>query len=234
MGGARPPPFTITTITYKVVVYTLQLRGQIHSLYFYSTPICTLCSTLYTISPPVNKVWPSSHTITHTHSHNNMGFHFLFKAELDLARIATPLGRGKRGFSFQKSVYRPRFLFILPPSQSRIEYSISLKFGFSLFPRNSTANSFRFVNVIIQNNIFKVFTVLSVPLRVYRVFSHAREGAKKVGLEVHPSFSNLSFFPATVSKIGKELTKSRSWGEGRGLVDLVEEHPVHLSGSCYK
>ncbi len=35
-GG--PPPFTISTITCKV-----QLIGPIHSLYFYSTPICTMC-----------------------------------------------------------------------------------------------------------------------------------------------------------------------------------------------
>jgi hypothetical protein len=31
-GGARPPLFAIVTITYKVVVYTLQLKGQIYSL----------------------------------------------------------------------------------------------------------------------------------------------------------------------------------------------------------
>jgi hypothetical protein len=32
-GGARPTPYTISTITYKAVVYinTLQLIGQIHS-----------------------------------------------------------------------------------------------------------------------------------------------------------------------------------------------------------
>jgi hypothetical protein len=34
------PLFTLVTITYKDAV--LQLRGQIHSLYFISTPICTL------------------------------------------------------------------------------------------------------------------------------------------------------------------------------------------------
>ncbi len=41
-GGARPSSFTKSTITYKVVVYTLHLRGHIHSPHFYSTPICTL------------------------------------------------------------------------------------------------------------------------------------------------------------------------------------------------
>ncbi len=41
-GGARPPPFTLPTITSKVVVYTRQLRGQIHSYYFSSTSMCTL------------------------------------------------------------------------------------------------------------------------------------------------------------------------------------------------
>ncbi len=59
-----------------------------------------------------------------------------------------------------------------------------------------------------------------------------------MGPEVHPSGSNVSFFPATVIKIkSKELTKSKSWkggGEGWGQVDLVEEHPIHLGDSCYK
>jgi hypothetical protein len=41
-GGACPPPFSISTLMYKVVLCTLQLRGQIHSSYFYSTPVCTL------------------------------------------------------------------------------------------------------------------------------------------------------------------------------------------------
>jgi len=40
-GGARPSPFTISSITCKVAEYTLHLRGQIHSPYFYSTSICT-------------------------------------------------------------------------------------------------------------------------------------------------------------------------------------------------
>ncbi len=44
-GGARPPSLTPSTITSKVVVY-IQLRGQIHSLYFFSTPICALCLCL--------------------------------------------------------------------------------------------------------------------------------------------------------------------------------------------
>ncbi len=45
MGGAGPPSFTLSTITSKVVVY-IQLKGQIHSPYFFSTPICTLCLCL--------------------------------------------------------------------------------------------------------------------------------------------------------------------------------------------
>ncbi len=40
--GARPPPVTISTITYKVVVYVL-LKEQIHSPISTSSPICTLC-----------------------------------------------------------------------------------------------------------------------------------------------------------------------------------------------
>jgi hypothetical protein len=127
------PPFTISTITYKVVVYTLQLRGQIHFLYFYSTPIWTLCSTLYTISPPVNKVWPSTHT--HTHSHNNMGFHFLFKAELDLAGIATPLGRGDSPF---RNLYigLDSSSFYPPLNPNRIFHKLKIWFK-QLFPWNS-------------------------------------------------------------------------------------------------
>ncbi len=44
VGDARPPSFTISTITYKVVVYALaeKLRGQIHSPYFYPTLIFIL------------------------------------------------------------------------------------------------------------------------------------------------------------------------------------------------
>jgi hypothetical protein len=42
MGVHAHPPFTISTITYKDVVWTLQLRGKIHYPYLYS-PICTLC-----------------------------------------------------------------------------------------------------------------------------------------------------------------------------------------------
>ncbi len=34
-GGARLPPFTISTITYKVLVYAPDQRGQIHIPYFY-------------------------------------------------------------------------------------------------------------------------------------------------------------------------------------------------------
>ncbi len=45
-GGESRPPLTISNIS-----YTLQLRGQIHSPCFYSTPICTLRSL-----PPTSKV----------------------------------------------------------------------------------------------------------------------------------------------------------------------------------
>ncbi len=43
-GGARPPPFTISTITYKAVVYAPAKRSdtQLHIPYFYYTFICTL------------------------------------------------------------------------------------------------------------------------------------------------------------------------------------------------
>ncbi len=37
--SARPLPFTIFTITYKVAVYAPALRGQIHSPYLISIPI---------------------------------------------------------------------------------------------------------------------------------------------------------------------------------------------------
>ncbi len=47
VGSALALPFIISTITYKVVVYgTLQLREQLHSPYFYSTPFYTLWSQL--------------------------------------------------------------------------------------------------------------------------------------------------------------------------------------------
>ncbi len=49
VGGARPPHFTISTITWYTVSRTLQLRGQmIHCPYFYSTPLCTLWVKLTT------------------------------------------------------------------------------------------------------------------------------------------------------------------------------------------
>jgi hypothetical protein len=55
-GGVHAHPLSlISTITYKVVVYTLQLRGQIHSPYFFSTPLLLPNSSLDTeISPKVN------------------------------------------------------------------------------------------------------------------------------------------------------------------------------------
>ncbi len=40
-AGERLPPYTLSTIMYKVLC-TLQMRGQIHSTYFCSNPICTL------------------------------------------------------------------------------------------------------------------------------------------------------------------------------------------------
>jgi hypothetical protein len=39
MVGASPPLFTISTITYKVVVYAPAERADTHSPSFYSTPI---------------------------------------------------------------------------------------------------------------------------------------------------------------------------------------------------
>jgi hypothetical protein len=48
MHGARPPPFTISTITYKVVVYA---PGQIQSSYFYSIPIYVQYGTLWEEGP---------------------------------------------------------------------------------------------------------------------------------------------------------------------------------------
>ncbi len=57
-GVARPSPFTISTLTYKVVVYTLLLRGQITPpppSHFYSTLICTLWEPLqWTLNPRYN------------------------------------------------------------------------------------------------------------------------------------------------------------------------------------
>jgi hypothetical protein len=42
VGGARPPSFALSTVTYKDELHMLQLKGQIHSPYFSSTPICNL------------------------------------------------------------------------------------------------------------------------------------------------------------------------------------------------
>ncbi len=46
--GARPPPFTLSTITYKVVVYApAEMADTLHLFllypYRYSTPIGTFC-----------------------------------------------------------------------------------------------------------------------------------------------------------------------------------------------
>jgi hypothetical protein len=41
-SGEGATPFTINTITYKAVVYAPAERADIHSPYFYSTPVCTL------------------------------------------------------------------------------------------------------------------------------------------------------------------------------------------------
>ncbi len=41
-GGCTPTPFYHIYYHYKIVIYTLQLRGQIHAPFFSSTPICTL------------------------------------------------------------------------------------------------------------------------------------------------------------------------------------------------
>ncbi len=43
-GGARPPFFTLVSITYKVAAYATAER-QIHSPYIISAPICTLWDT---------------------------------------------------------------------------------------------------------------------------------------------------------------------------------------------
>ncbi len=43
VGGARPPPFTISTITYIVVEYALQLRGQMHPPCISTLPLFILC-----------------------------------------------------------------------------------------------------------------------------------------------------------------------------------------------
>jgi hypothetical protein len=45
-GGACQPSFTISTITYKVLVYALAEKAT-HYPYFYSTPICILCDYKY-------------------------------------------------------------------------------------------------------------------------------------------------------------------------------------------
>ncbi len=53
VGGARPPPFIIVTITYRTKLQcTLQLSGQIHSHHFISTP-------MYSVLEPINFVRPS-------------------------------------------------------------------------------------------------------------------------------------------------------------------------------
>ncbi len=41
-ASARPPPFTIPTIMYKVVVYAGAERADTLPLHFYSTLICSL------------------------------------------------------------------------------------------------------------------------------------------------------------------------------------------------
>jgi hypothetical protein len=41
VGGARPHPFTLVTITYKVAMYAPAERA-VHSSYFVSTPVFTL------------------------------------------------------------------------------------------------------------------------------------------------------------------------------------------------
>jgi hypothetical protein len=55
VGRARPPPFNVSTITSKVVVYTPAERADTlplpPSVYFSSTPICTLCLYLPQVDP---------------------------------------------------------------------------------------------------------------------------------------------------------------------------------------
>ncbi len=65
-GVARLPPFTLFTITYKVSVYrsTFQLRGQIHSSYFISTPYMysVAIPSIFTMKPLFSFL-PSDKTI---------------------------------------------------------------------------------------------------------------------------------------------------------------------------
>jgi hypothetical protein len=44
VGGARPPPFTLFSITYKLAVYAPAERADTLPLFFISTHICTLWS----------------------------------------------------------------------------------------------------------------------------------------------------------------------------------------------
>ena len=43
-GGCTPTPFRYIYHHVQICGVSLQLRGQIHTPYFYSTPICILCS----------------------------------------------------------------------------------------------------------------------------------------------------------------------------------------------
>ncbi len=53
VGGALPSPFTLYTVLSRTkLCCTLQLRGQIHSPYFYSTPLCTLWLYLHKPATP--------------------------------------------------------------------------------------------------------------------------------------------------------------------------------------
>ncbi len=61
--GARPPPFTISTITYKVVMYAQNAAERAGTFpYFYSTRVCTLWPAV-----PVwrsNELWESRGGVT--------------------------------------------------------------------------------------------------------------------------------------------------------------------------
>ncbi len=79
-GGTRPPPVTLVTHhVHKVAVYAPAERAdsQIHSSFFISTPICTLCPppfTLFTIMYKVAMYAPaeSADTLTLFHCYPYM------------------------------------------------------------------------------------------------------------------------------------------------------------------
>ncbi len=53
-GGARPPPFTISTITYKVVVYATAERAE-------TLPLFLLYPYMYSMAPALGPETPPGH-----------------------------------------------------------------------------------------------------------------------------------------------------------------------------